>query len=202
MTRLLLASRGIPRLADLLQARGRRTVLVPTAARELDEPAIADEVERELVAAGLAVERREVEDAMSLTGFDIIAVSGGDPFFLLAAARRSGFGQAVREALTAGAVYVGYSAGAMVAGPTLEPLRLTSPFAPPPGLDLTGLGLADVLVLPHHGRPGRAERHAAAQAAFGHRVRLEPLRDGELVIQDGSCISVLRRRVGAAAKIP
>ena len=43
-------------------------------------------------------------------------------------------------------MYVGYSAGAMVAAPTLEPLRTTSPFAPPPALDLTGLALADVLV--------------------------------------------------------
>jgi hypothetical protein len=80
----------------------------------------------------------------------------------------------------------------MVAGPTLEPLLWTSPFSPSARLDLTGLRLAEVLVLPHHDRPGRAERHAAAQAAFAGRVRLEPLRDGELVVQEGARISVVR----------
>lgn len=42
-------------------------------------------------------------------------------------------------------------------------LSLTSPFTPPPGLDLTGLGLVDVLVLPHDDHPGRHDRHLAAQ---------------------------------------
>jgi dipeptidase E len=157
-------------------------VLVPTAARELDEPGIADEVQTELAAAGLEVERREVEDLTALEPFDVIAVSGGDPFALLAAARAAGFAATVRAALDGGALYIGYSAGAIVAGPTLEPLALTSPFPPSAGLDLTGLGLTDVLVLPHHNRPGRAERNAAAQAAFADRVRLKPLRDGEFVI--------------------
>ena len=113
MSRLLLASRGIPGLAALLDARGPRAVLIPTASRD---PAIADEVERELTGAGLDVVRREIEDAGPLDAFDVIAVSGGNPFTLLAALRGAGF------ALPRGVVYVGYSAGAVVAGPTLEPL--------------------------------------------------------------------------------
>ena len=199
MRRLLLASRGIPALDGLLYARGTRAVLIPTAANPLGEPAIADEVECELAGAGLAVERLDLDEATTshvhavLAGADVIAVSGGDPFHLLGAARRTGLAAAARAALARGAVYVGYSAGAMVAGPTLEPARRTSPLSPSPGLDLSGLGLTDVLVLPHHDRPGRAARNAAAQAEFGSRFRLVPLRDGELVIQHGARISVLRR---------
>jgi dipeptidase E len=121
---------------------------------------------------------------------DVIAVSGGDPFHLLAAARRTGFGAAARAALDGGAVYVGLSAGAMVAGPTLEPVRLTSPFAPPPGLDLAGLRLSAVLVLPHHDRPGRAERNAAAVAAYADAFRLEPLGDGDVLVDDGGRVEL------------
>jgi dipeptidase E len=80
----------------------------------------------------------------------VVAVSGGDPFHLLAVARRTRFGDAVRAALEAGTVYIGYSAGAMLAAPTLEPLAMTSPFTPQPELDLTGLGLVDFLILPPH----------------------------------------------------
>jgi dipeptidase E len=198
VARLLLASRGIPGLAHWLGDAGRRAVLVPTAANPLGEPEIADEVEGELAVAGLAVERLDLDAARPyvvrarLAAAGVVAVSGGDPFHLLAAARRTAFGDAARAALERGAVYVGYSAGATVAGPTLEPLRLTSPFRPPAGLDLTGLGLTDVLVLPHDGR-GRADRHAAALAAFAGRVRLEPLRDGDVLVQDGARVRVLRR---------
>lgn len=197
VARLLLASRGVPRLRELLQVQGRRAVLVPTASNPLDEPAIAEEVESELAWAGLEVERLDL-DAMAaetdarLAAADVIAVSGGDPFYLLAAARRTGFADGVRAALGRGAVYVGYSAGAMVAGPSLEPLRLTSPFTPPLGLDLTGLGFTRVLVLPHHDRPGRAKQHAAAHAAFAATLRLEPLRDGDVVIEADGRVEVLR----------
>jgi dipeptidase E len=199
MARLLLASRGIPRLRELLQARGNQATLIPTASNPLADPTIADEVKDELAAAGLAVERIDLDEAdapgvrVALQSTDVLVVSGGDPFHLLQAARRISFADAAREALRAGAVYVGYSAGAMLAGPTLEPLRWTSPFPAPPALDLTGLGLADVLVLPHHDRAGRAERHNKAQMLFGDRVKLVPLRDGELVIQEGSRITVLHR---------
>src|SRR3954469_12348078 len=199
MPRLLLACRGIPRLREVLQARGNRAKLIPTAGNPLADPTIADEVEDELAAAGLAVERIDLDEVdasgvhVALKSADVLVISGGDPFHVLQAARRTGFGDAAREALAAGAVYVGYSAGAMLAGPTLEPLRWTSPFSAPPTLDLTGLGLADVLVLPHCDRAGRAERHDKAQMLFGDRVKLVPLRDGELVIQEGSRITVLHR---------
>ncbi len=175
---LILASRGIPKLAEFVHGRA---VLIPTASDPLGNPGIADEVERELTVAGLAVSRIGIE--APLEDADVIAVSGGNPYHLLAEAQRTGFGLRVRGALAAGATYVGYSAGAILAGPTLEPITLTSPFPPPPELDLTGLALTDVVVLPHHNRDGRAERHAAAQTVFGDRLRLAPLRDGEYLIR-------------------
>jgi dipeptidase E len=199
--RLVLASRGIPGLRQVLRAPGRRAVLVPTASTPLADPAIAAEVEEELARADLEIERLDLDVATPeavrgvLGRADVIAVSGGDPFHLLAAARRCAFGAATRAALGTGSVYLGYSAGAMIAGPTLEPLRLTSPFPAPDGMDLTGLGLTDVLVLPHHDRPGRAERHAAALREFGRRVRLQPLCDGDVAIVSGA-VSVIRPGTG------
>lgn len=200
MARLLLASRGIPDLAAIAGASGRRAVLVPDAADPLGDPGIAAEVERELRRADFDVARvalaastaQQVRSAINAA--DVVAISGGDPFHLLAVARRVAFGDAVRPALEAGAVYIGYSAGAMLAGPTLRPLSLTSPFTPPPGLDLTGLGLVDVLALPHDDdHVGRHDRHLAAQAAFGERVRLITLRDGDVFLHDDGHESVLHR---------
>jgi dipeptidase E len=179
---LLLASRGIPDLRARLGGAGPGALLVPTAANPLDDPGIPDEVERELTDAGLVVERFDLDGATvestraAVARADVVAVSGGDPFHRLAAARRTAFGDAVRASHP---LYIGYSAGAMVAGPMLEPLRITSPFTPPPGLDLTGLRLTDVLVLPHANRPGRADRNAEAITTYA-ADRLISLRDGEV----------------------
>jgi dipeptidase E len=190
MARLLLASRGIPDLTTILGARGHRAILIPDATDPIDDPTIPAEVERELCGAGLDVVRLALATSTpaqthsAITAADVVAVSGGDPFHLLLVARRVGFGDAVRAALDAGTVYVGYSAGAMLAAPTLEPLSMTSPFTPPPELELTGLGLVDVLILPHDDHPGRRDKHRCAQAAFGHDVRLITLRDGDVLVHD------------------
>ena len=126
---------SIPVLAEHLQARGRHALLVPTAANPLGEPGIADEVEPELTSAGLRVER------LDLDGETVVALPAAVwrltslrsrvaiPSIRGAArgAARPAFGDAAGAALAAGAVYVGYSAGAIVAGPTLEPVRLDSP---------------------------------------------------------------------------
>ena len=199
MARLLLASRGIPDLAAIAGARGRRAILVPDAADPLDDVGIAAEVEQELRRADfdvacLALAGSTAQQVRSaIRAADVVAISGGDPFHLLAVARRVALGDAVRPALETGAVYIGYSAGAMLAGPTLRPLSLTSPFTPPQGLDLTGLGLVDVLVLPHDDHDGRHDRHLAAQAAFGEHVRLITLRDGDVFLHEDGHESVLRR---------
>lgn len=199
MARLLLASRGIPNLAPILGASAHHAILVPDAADPLDDPRISAEVERELCGAGLEVTRVPLAASTAqqahaaVTAADVVAVSGGDPFHLLRVARRARFGDAVRSALQAGAVYIGYSAGAMLAAPTLEPLLMTSPFTPPPALALTGLGLLDVLILPHDDHPGRHDRHLAAKAAFGDHVRLITLRDGDVFLYDDGRESILRR---------
>jgi dipeptidase E len=205
---MLLASRGIPDLVALAGVgRRQRALLVVDAADPLDDPGIVAEVEDELRRAGLEVVRMrlaastldQVRSAVSRA--EIIAVSGGDPFHLLSVARQASFGDAVGRGLKAGAVYVGYSAGAMVVAPTLEPLAMTSPFTAPAELDLAGLGLVDVLVLPHDDHAGRAERHRAAEAAFGHRLRLIRLRDGDVLLHDDGRESVLRRG-GASRRSP
>lgn len=100
MTRLLLASRGVPGLATVLGAKGSHAILVPDAADPLGDPSIAAEVEKELHHAGLEVTRLNLgavddwEADSAVLAADVVAVSGGDPFYLLSVARRVGFGDA------------------------------------------------------------------------------------------------------------
>jgi dipeptidase E len=184
---LFLASEGLGALPGFLSAHaaGVRAAHVPTAANHLEDATWVARVGAELAAMGLELDALDLERSApaetteALERVDAIVVTGGDPFHLLRCARSSGFAPAARAALERGAVYVGQSAGAIVAGPDLRPILLTSPFAPEAGKDLEGLGLTDVVVLPHENRPGRAERNRRARERWSAELRIVALADDE-----------------------
>lgn len=84
-----------------------------------------------------------------LESVDIVFVSGGNTFHLLDRFRKSGFDEWLREELD-DRVYVGVSAGSIVAAPTIAVADI-----PPKDrnfaklTDLTGVGLVDFEVEPH-----------------------------------------------------
>ncbi|MDY7101524.1 MAG: GNAT family N-acetyltransferase [Actinomycetota bacterium] len=166
-----------------------RAMLVTTAANGLDDrEAIVRSCREPLTERGwdlveLDLERSDGHELTStLAGAGAVVVSGGDPYRLLAAMRRSGFDRSIGLALARGVSYVGVSAGAAVAGPNLRPLLDVNPFPAPANQPLDGLGLSDTLVLSHDERTGRRERHAAAQREHGLEMRLIALRDDELLL--------------------
>jgi len=55
-----------------------------------------------------------------MNGFDIVFVEGGNTFYLLKHVRDSGFDVAIRRFLNRGGIYVGSSAGSMIAGLNIE----------------------------------------------------------------------------------
>lgn len=191
--RIFLASLSLAALPDLLGPSVRRVAWVPAAAERLEDGARV----RALFGAmldelGLSPLVCELDDgagaglAARLAASDAVIVTGGDPFHLLARLRASGMDRAMTAAVRGGLPYVGVSAGAIVAGPSLEPHVLTSPFAPAEDLSLEGLALTDRVVLPHADRDGNEHLHALARDRFGARLALEPLGDDEaLIVEDG-----------------
>jgi dipeptidase E len=187
--RLFLGSLGLGALRDFLD--GARDVLyVPTAAIPLADKASAERNREALAAMGYRVVELDIEgidqsELSPLGSVDAVFVEGGSPFFLLQAMRESGFDEAVTEAVRDGLAYVGMSAGAVVAGPDLEPLAATSNTALGSRLQSTqALGLVDAVVFPHHNSPDRAAQFEEARARFGSRFELVPLADSEAMIVD------------------
>jgi dipeptidase E len=201
--RLLLGSRSLAALPVFLgQVRhGATVIFVPTAANRLDDRAELIALFREpLVEMGFAVRDVDLdhmsgpEMAASLAGADVLFVGGGDPFYLAGRARRCGFDRAVTEAARRGIPYVGMSAGAMIAGPSLAPVSRVSPFDPEPGAPFDGWALTDCVVLPHHDQPGRAARHTEIVRAFEHRYAFAPLRDDEALMIEGDDPVIIDQR--------
>jgi dipeptidase E len=187
---LLLASRSLEGLSAWLDAQGAGTVaaVVTSASRGLaDRNDIIDPAESEIRGGGREARRVDLFDEPTIA-LDVatIVLTGGDPFALLGAIRQSGADRWLQRAHRRGVPIVGQSAGAMVCGPTLEPMRLTSPFTVPAGAELTAVGLTEHVILPHHDTPGRSSRHREAAIRFGRSLTLTPLDDEEFLSIEGS----------------
>lgn len=110
-----------------------------------------------LEAAGFAVDFIKLaslspsETSAKLAGYDAIYVKGGNAFVLLDAMRKSGFSKIAKKLIDQGIIYIGESAGAYVACPTIEIASWKHQDRNIIGLkNLTALGLVPFLVTAHY----------------------------------------------------
>lgn len=190
---LYLSSRGGPGLDRFLgfRAAGNRACLIPTAANALEDSELrAAQIAQGYTAlseAGLEVDIIDLDEidgpgAITSGDYHVIALGPGDPFYLLQRAREHGLEYRLREARAHGVVLVGIGAGAMVLGPTLDPVIEASRYAPEDGAYLEGLFLTETLVLPHHNVERRALAHQRIMERWGGQFPVVPLHDGQAVI--------------------
>ena len=123
------------------------------------------------------VEYKIGESEANLTDYDAIYVLGGNSFYLAKKVYASGFEEQLREALAAGVIYVGSSAGAILAGKTLEPAAVYGDERVD-DVDYPCLGLVDAAVLPHAEK--RPDEYAAWLKTWGGEAIL--LENGEGVV--------------------
>lgn len=185
--RLLLLSLGLGAVVDVLPS-GSRIAFVPTAGDPYDDPYfVTDDRERlkklgfEIVdvdfAAIDATRLRELLDQV-----DAVFVAGGNTFYLLEAIQQSHLADAIKEAVDAGLLYIGASAGAVVAGPTVEPVQAIDDASKAPLLDgWQGLGLVPFVVLPHYGKEKYLALYDRISDEFGNALDLRRLRDTEAI---------------------
>lgn len=123
----------------------------------------------------------------TLAHADVIVVGGGNTFYLLQEARRSGFDTMLREFIDDGTTYIGSSAGSVLLGPTIEPVKMMDDPKEAPELEsYEGLGIIDFVPLVHYGNDEFTEEYKTALAdlyAAGPRFVL--VRDHEFLTVHG-----------------
>jgi len=129
-----------------------------------------------------------------LAQFDLVWVMGGNSFVLRRAMRQSGFDRVIGDMLRTDRIaYGGFSAGAVVAGPSLRGIELIDdPWEVPTGYDEPviwhGLGLTPFVVVPHfrsrHPEAAAAEKVVSYMAA--RKARYRALSDGEVIVRVGT----------------
>lgn len=122
--------------------------------------------------------------ARALDESDAVYLAGGNTFALLHALRSTGADRELVSRVRAGLPYIGLSAGAVVAGPTIDPIAPMDDATEVPELvTRDGLGLVDVVVVPHaDGRSYPPAVIARIVAEYGERYPLRLLGDGEALV--------------------
>jgi len=163
MQRLFLASTACNVTKELLEFLGKppaglNVAFIPTAADPYSDKEFVEQDKRALLMAGFNVKEVHLGKTRAsviegLEGTDIVFVAGGNTFYLMQKARESGFDRVVKSLVRKGTVYVGSSAGAVIAGPSIEHVRALDDASWAPRLQsFEGLGLVKFLVMPHHGK--------------------------------------------------
>ncbi|GIX47907.1 MAG: peptidase E [Candidatus Tectimicrobiota bacterium] len=184
-------------IQDFLGQGVKRVLFVPFAAVRLTPAAYAERVRAALAPLGYAVTSlHEVADPQAAVGeAEALVVGGGNTFVLLQRLYAAGLLEPIRQRVAAGVPYLGWSAGANVACPTIKTTNDMPIVAPP---SLRALGLVPFQINPHYTDatlPGYAgETRAERLAEF---VELHPgvyvvgLREGSLLRIEGTQIQLL-----------
>ena len=111
---------------------------------------------------------------------DVIYVSGGNTFYLLNELRKSYVWQAIKNAVKAGKIYIGESAGAIVAAPGTRYATLMDENSANMS-DFTGLNLVDFCVVPHFGCEPFTQATHEIMEKFGNLYDLRPINNAEFI---------------------
>ena len=138
------AGRYLEHCRDALAAHlagARAVVFVPYAGVAIPWDAYAERVRAALAPLGLAVRGLHEVDAPAalLADAPAIAVGGGNTFHLLAELQRRALLAPIRARVAAGVPYLGWSAGAVVACPTIGTTNDMPIVHPPDGFGALGL---------------------------------------------------------------
>jgi dipeptidase E len=175
----------------------RRVAFVPYAGVRFSWDDYAARVREALAPLGHEVlpVHHAADPVAELERCDAVAVGGGNTFHLLLHLARTGLLAALRARVAAGLPYVGWSAGSVVACPTIRTTN-DMPIVEPPSLAAIGLVPFQInahyteAVLPNHGGETRQERLAEFLVANPETAVL-CLREGSGLRVEGTAARLL-----------
>lgn len=127
----------------------KRGVFIPYASVTVDWDTYASHVRQFFVSLGISIDSiHEAGDPFDLlTRAEIVIVGGGNTFNLLKCCRANGILPAISRRVRAGVPYIGWSAGANIAAPTISTTN-DMPIVDPDGFD--ALSLVPFQINPHY----------------------------------------------------
>lgn len=186
-----------PHLTAFLGRRVQRLLFVPYAAVRVSCDEFSEMVAQRFAELGYAIDpiHKARSPKQALRAAEAVVVGGGNTFQLLATLHAKGLVEAIRDRVRGGAPYVGWSAGANVACPTVKTTN-DMPIVEPKSLKATGL--VRFQINPHyldvhpqgHGGETREERLLEYIAA-NPGMFVVGLREGSILQVENGAIALL-----------
>jgi len=201
MSRLFLTSAGFVNrkigerfILELGKPVSDTRILIVAYAKNPKEEFFVNESKKEIEELGFknidVVNMQNDVDVPDLSSPDVIYVCGGNTFAILNKLRETGLDKFIIEKVNSGVVYVGVSAGSIIAGPNIEIAGWGSEGDKNEiGLeDLTGFQFADIAVFPHYHEELKSE-----VLEFKNKVnyRVEPLTNDQAIFVNGDNEEIL-----------
>lgn len=125
---------------------------------------------------------------MFLSRFDGFVMEGGNTFYLLKKIQESGCADVLRNLVDSGKLYIGSSAGSMVAGPNLYPTYCKEEIEKVPDLvDFEALNITDLVIQPHWGSEIFRESYLndTMKRAYTSKHKMILLTDSQYIVIEG-----------------
>lgn len=152
-----------------------------------------DDDRKSMTKLGYKLEDYSVTDKSSgeikekLSEVDGIIMEGGNTFYLLQQIQLSRSAEIIRKFVENGGVYIGSSAGSIIAGPDIYPVRRLDNLKDAPRIKGNkGLCLTDIVILPHWGSPHFKSRYMTRwQQNYNLDHKIIPLTDNQYLVFNG-----------------
>jgi dipeptidase E len=206
MKKLFLTS-SFQDVADLLpdfekNLKGKRITFIPTASIVETVNFYVKSGRKALEDMGLLVEELEISTAsaeeitLKLKQNDYIYVTGGNTFFLLQEMIRTGTDQLIKEEVNSGKLYIGESAGAIVASADIEYAKGMDSVDEAPDLEsFEALGLVDFYPVPHYNNPPFQEATKQIIDTYSSTLKLSPISNQEAILVNHEEVKVKKSQL-------
>ncbi len=158
MKRLFLTSEAfkvLDKFVDLFKIKPKdlTVAFIPTAAELYKDPWFMEADKKKLIELGfkiIEIDLNSKKTVSDLKKSDIIFIAGGNTFYLLEKLRKNKIDELIKFLVNKGKIYVGSSAGSVVACKSIEYVKSIDDPEKALGLDsYGGLGLFNHYILPH-----------------------------------------------------
>ena len=204
MKRLFLCS-SFADVANLLidfaneDLKGKIIAFIPTASLTESIRFYVKTGKKALEKVGMIVEEVEItqfsneEISSILHKCDYIYITGGNTFFLLQELKRKGVDKIISEQVKSGKLYIGESAGAIIASPDTEYMKNVNfdPIEKAPELeDYSSLGLVDFYTIPHYGNFPFKKKGEKVIQLYNEKLQLIPISNTQAIFIEDSNIQI------------
>ncbi len=195
MKKLLLVSSGLEYIKQFIgrDPHGMKMLFIPSAGNLDDDIWWIDKDRDVLTKMGFELHEADLaqinkEDLKnSVQSADIVYVAGGNTFYLLKVIRESGFDEVITQYVDGGGLYVGASAGAIVAGVDIQPITsLDEPEKVPELSSTKGLGLVNIVPVPHYDMADRTSKADDIKKDYGDQYEIVLMTDDQAIVVEGN----------------